>query len=475
METPVYTMQGHGCDLKRTERIPEGCMYVTIALCGLPSYNDSSYNKMLELFSSNDPMLYDPKKNFKKIEEAIGQKIHVHFYGTNDGDSNTYQDCIYDPFSKWHCDKDGKHISEQNSSELTHFFAYKSGLFEPGNPLIIPQQIFNKQTIPIEQINTIWEHSLLPTTKIILEQIKDVPSITYDALNLAYHRALHTEFGFESITQKELFRRRPGIYYNMACRVPCYADEKPYLDLRRENSDKAQTSFRTSFEEEDVVSTSRDTFLDYIKNTRYLNPKIFKILNAHPEYSEFRDSKNNTPLMIVLNQPLYDIDGRLHLVNQLLDKGADVNSVNKKSVLTLFILFTFSLYPMNTSYIENIVSKANPNTIKQTIIDIFANSMVNNDLDQGVVFETLKILYDASKKYDFFNIIIHSIEQHKTKKFLKMYKEFFKFIGEAPNPMSDMHAGRKTKRKLRLSKTKKTRKMRKSKNPCKSKKLKFKK
>ena len=458
METPVYTMQGHGCDLKRTERIPEGCMYVTMALCGLPSYHDSSYNKMLELFSSNDPMLRDPKKNLKKIEAHIGMKIHVHFHGTNDGDLNTYQDCIYDPFSKWHCDKDGKHVSEQNSSELTHFFAYKSGLFEPGNDLIIPQQIFNKQTIPIEQINTLWEHSLLPTTKVILEQIKDGPFITYDTLNLAYHRALHTEFGFESITQKELFRRHPGIYYNMACRVPCYADEQPYLDLRRQNSDKAQSSFRTSFEETDAETTSRDTFLDYIKTGR-LNPKIFKILNAHPEYSEFRDSENNTPLMIVLKQSSYDIDGHLHLVNQLLDKGADVNSVNKKSVLTLFILFTFS-YPMRTSYIENVVSKANPNTIKQTIIDIFANLMVNNDFDQDTVFETLKILYDASEKYDFFNIILHSIEQHKTKKFLKLYKDFFKFIGETPNPMSDMHAGKRNKNTRRKTKQKKIKRTR---------------
>jgi TPR repeat protein len=271
MEEPiVYTMQAHGCETDEVLKIPPGCIYVTFADCGLEGDVTSDYEKMLELFQSDSPWLKDPVQYKNHIESYINEEniknyksirhIHIH---TSDSDVNTYHNLFYLPNLSWSCNsnKGNRSPPAPLDSSHTHAFYLKSGLYTPGIPLIsdhdvdepIDERIFiDKSKIKLSQLIEIYDGSLLPDLyKIVyyLDEMKGKPltdedDITYDEFERAYLEALNEDAlqidekrPFSSyITQEELFKKYPGIYYNLACRINCEGDVSPKQGLRRKQS-----------------------------------------------------------------------------------------------------------------------------------------------------------------------------------------------------------------------------------------------
>ena len=307
-ETAVYTMQSHGCETDEELQIPPGCIYVTFAECGLEGNTTSDYEKMLELFQNNSPWLKDPVQYKDHIEAYINEEnirahypirhIHIH---TSDSEVNTYHNVCYLPNLLWSCNANKKNRSPPAplDSSHTHAIYLKSGLYTPGIPLIsdhdlhepFDERIFiDKSNIKLSQIIEIYDGSLLPTLDTIvyhLDQMKgknitDDDDITYDEFERAYLEALNEEsLQFDEkrpflsyVTQQELFKNYPGIYYNLACRVNCYGNVSPKQGLRRKQSFESYESMTKSSADQD----NRDAQY-MIANMYYHNnhkPEAFK-------------------------------------------------------------------------------------------------------------------------------------------------------------------------------------------------------
>ena len=57
-DTSVYFMIGHSCDMINDIRpVPENCVYVTKAMCGVVTFHDIGTTKFLQAFSNNSIIL----------------------------------------------------------------------------------------------------------------------------------------------------------------------------------------------------------------------------------------------------------------------------------------------------------------------------------------------------------------------------------------------------------------------------------
>jgi hypothetical protein len=255
MQKPVYTMQAHGCDMRnalggvKTLHVPENCVYVTLAACGKVKKIDRYYAKLIKLIDDNHFSIRDPVRYKTTIEELIELPIHVHHPAARDEFLKTYVDNTYYPFFAWHCDENGI-VYNDKTILTTHVRLLKSGLYTTHSSILndVPENIetfseedmlfvFTKDgKITEEMVRYIYENSIEPSADKIMANLQKYKKSTYSFDDLHYASG--------TITQSELFKQRPGIYYNAVCRNPCkelpYYDSlfKPY-ELRRQKSDIA--------------------------------------------------------------------------------------------------------------------------------------------------------------------------------------------------------------------------------------------
>jgi len=260
MALPVYTMQAHGCDARNmlggveTLKVPEKCVYVTLAQCGQLGKVNLKYKDLIDSIEKNDFTINNPVLYKTIIEKNIYAPIHVHYSEADNAFLKTYVNSHYFPFLAWQCDEHGDHTKKP----FTHVMMLKSGLYKSNVPLIITdlpvgiqenvdnygfKRIITKEnTITEEMVRIIYEHSIYPTADQVISNLQKYKKSTYSFHDL--------ESASGTISQRKLFDLYPGIYYNTACRGPC--DEMPIYDyllkpyeLRRQQSEIANEEFPT--------------------------------------------------------------------------------------------------------------------------------------------------------------------------------------------------------------------------------------
>lgn len=229
---PVYTMLGHGCDTGEILRVPKNCVYVTLSICGETMMMDSFIQETFNtLFRDSNKLLQDPIRYKKELSKLMN--VHIHYDGQfADGTwcDPTYMDCNYHPFLYYKGD---------NTVSASGLHLLGDDLFMKGHPSVEMQKspytslqfvMFPPAGAPPESLDVIYGNSLLPTVQDIKSSIKGV-----------YTAAKVGEVA-KRITQSELFKTRPGIYYNIVCREPCRSTTPLRINLRRQHSERKDIS-----------------------------------------------------------------------------------------------------------------------------------------------------------------------------------------------------------------------------------------
>ena len=229
-EKNVYMNLGHGNDIVKDDPlpVPEGCVYVTFALCGQISTHSHRIMKAFEDPAMKE-LLRDPVKHLARLTAHFGDTLHVHYPGATDPTSRTYYDAKFTPF-----------LANQVKDKC---FSKKSGLYKLGDiatfkapAALIAHEVHSDMrnytaTFPCDDIKEpvlkyIYKGSLNPTLEDILKE-HDAGPLSYKKMKaVAKERAYLQSWAFE---------KWPGVHYNFVCRGSATTEEniKNSATLRR--------------------------------------------------------------------------------------------------------------------------------------------------------------------------------------------------------------------------------------------------
>jgi hypothetical protein len=226
---PAYFFDGHGCDTGILTKVPDNCLYVTIALCG----NNITTGQVKPFYSIDPDLLLNPIKHKNAIEKHM--KLPIQIY--NPGD--TYSDVMYSTplFFK---------VSKHKTPDVIETLVLKSGL---QNVYLKSYDIFSVKNSDIKQ--KVFQYSILP-------RIEDVPDISSEE---------KIEEKWElNFRQSELFEHYEGIYYNIACRSACGEILKPYVALRRQDSITRRITNGSIKTMKQLIEIDKPTLYEWIDN-----------------------------------------------------------------------------------------------------------------------------------------------------------------------------------------------------------------
>jgi len=199
----AYTMRAHSCDTTKYYKVPKGCVYITALNSGQELWttdeNDPT-KKFLDLFSSNAEILRNPLLHKTQLRELFGNKVQICYADSPNPFYRKYPNCLYKPLLDWKFDT--KNVFE------------KSGLFQLGNvPNYYTGEILNtKDNLTPKHIKFIYDNSIFPRLDTILGSTN---------FPIGYETFKEGILQNYEISQRELFKLYPGIYYNFTCRDPC--------------------------------------------------------------------------------------------------------------------------------------------------------------------------------------------------------------------------------------------------------------
>ena len=276
----IFYMGGHGCDTADTLPVPPGCVYVTIAECGMQAFTDKTRKKFIEMFSSNNDLLKNPIENLIELRKIFGPHLHIHYPEAENENMQTYTNNIYYPVLGW----DNK--SHQN--------VLKSGLYSIGTYLKEDSYQKINGNITKEQLEYLYKDSIYPSHY----DLSDVMKL-YDLSYGEFEEQINDVF---VIDQSTLFEFFPGIHYNFACRSPCDVDTPEVKhQLRRQHSNKA-------------YELKEGSLLYYIKHNQTDN--AIRLINKSITDINKSDLNGNTPLNLACKNK------NIELAQLLIEKGA---------------------------------------------------------------------------------------------------------------------------------------------------------
>jgi len=216
----VYMTLGHGREHFEEELpVPEGCVYVTFAVCGLVSKD------LYRLLNAvRDPhisvLLADPVRNLRALTAYFGQSLHVHYPGAKNPTSRTYYNTSFLPLVSWKTDvctigKSGFYrIGGRGSSSSVSDFSMP-------NPLARNQYVSETDCDDIshDELRQMYEGSIYPTYDMLASDLDPERGNTYD---IVVHNARKFRY-----SQAWAFQMFPGVHYNFLCRGSSHPGEEP--------------------------------------------------------------------------------------------------------------------------------------------------------------------------------------------------------------------------------------------------------
>ena len=226
----VYTMIAHGCDTPEELPVPEGCVYVTFALCMdiVDIDSGSVFRNFMSMFNRptatnrtgipNGELFSDPVRYKDILESVFGNDIHVHHPGAAHPADRTYINAHFSGLMEFDENEDGiliynsglQQIDDKDKCLMIHNYKY------PQTPLSFFLNKFNDSRFPTR------------------DEVQAAIGSERDGRELV--RIVQQRF---SIDQKTLFEHFKGIHYNFVCRSPCSKSNIRPLLLRRTFSEKA--------------------------------------------------------------------------------------------------------------------------------------------------------------------------------------------------------------------------------------------
>jgi len=289
-EHNVYYMASHSCDTNELLDIPEGCVYVTLGICGKLVWDDKKQTDFIKMFYDNSPLLNDPVTNIEDLQKIFGSDLHIHYAEAKDYRMRKYVNSSFTCFL--------------NREVKTNYFAKKSGLYSNGTYTTSSFYKLN-DTITDKDIDYLYKNSLYPT----IDQIKNFYKLT----NLNYEdfsSQIQTVF---NVDQKTLFHYFPGIYYNFSCRSDCNdstgSNPSAFHIARRQDSFKGNEIERLSF----FKPIDKSSSIHHYLSINQLE-KAKELIKKNYDLNE-KDNEGNSLLYICCRK------GYLELAKLLIEKG----------------------------------------------------------------------------------------------------------------------------------------------------------
>ena len=227
--TPVYTFFGHSCSTGEELPVPEGCVIVTLAVCGAYAWVDGHFAQFDTLFTSPEStILLDPINNKEQIEELLNlpkNSLNINHPNAERPENRMYMNTLYNAELMWNHREFKFH-----TSGLYRYPSRIKGKLNYGKRL---NELTNSEFGQVlEEMYT--DEIIFPTKTSITNTFRELRRKTH----LSKDDVLQ-QIGIEhQMTQKQLFEMYPGIYYLVSCRPACDNDVavKESVVKRRRNS-----------------------------------------------------------------------------------------------------------------------------------------------------------------------------------------------------------------------------------------------
>ena len=221
---PAYTFFGHSYTVGPILKIPDGCILVTLALCGDASYFDVGYPiyNFANFFSNpaNAQFIANPIFFKGVIERAIGAPIGINYPGAARGINEYYMDVQFNS-ELTHVHPAGAVIpGDPNPLDTqSKCYLHRSGLYHSGTGDLRPHivnynDLETNKLILKNEINWMYTDSLYPPRMGVIAKSAQLNFVNTKGFNRIKEIGTHFK-----IRQSELFDRFPGIHYLVTCRV----------------------------------------------------------------------------------------------------------------------------------------------------------------------------------------------------------------------------------------------------------------
>jgi hypothetical protein len=244
----IYSYRGHGADVCDptnhnviTRRVPDGCIYITIEVCGEVTYfNDNREDS----FHSKNPITNGILKYPYLFEDELPTKLSIPSTQAKNIirvrlPGEYYAVSMLSPFAYWYDERNMGYatsgLSEKTKMERSPKASYPKGLYVddigrwlPGTPL---KQLIKKDII------SYFQASVWPTPEKVRECLRDEPDvITPISINdgaescwriknkieeeCGYFRGVSDKDGPDAfLSNTYMMEKFPGIHYNLICRA----------------------------------------------------------------------------------------------------------------------------------------------------------------------------------------------------------------------------------------------------------------
>ena len=237
----VFALMGHGCDLVNENRkiVPKNCKYITLKTCGAHSldlpkiyYAFQDPSIAYALANPDNIHLYNELQKYFEIGATLNLETNIRIHNPGDEYTDSVNTLIAD----------------------AHPLIWKSGVYRLGQAPNLPNgKIYTDamydRSLTLYEIQELYVGSL----------IQPISTLQYYPQGIEQFKAINNSF---SPTISSLMDSTPGIYYNFACRIPCYESNEKEIDLIRLESNMqfhtspTSTGFRSYKYNKDAITTS---------------------------------------------------------------------------------------------------------------------------------------------------------------------------------------------------------------------------
>ena len=234
-DNPPTLICGHGGELCNDDGslqvldIPENCMFITFADCGL-SYGAKPVYDVIVKNERNLHYFEDPIRYKDELEDILKRKIHIHHPNAENEVSRTYVNTQYrligDIIRDDHCQMQLSGLVPLKKENLKNIYETESNRFD---------------CTSLKAWGLYYSASIYPTKKQVApffgKQLASSLSELVDKIPV--------------VTQQFLFKNRPGIYFNPLCRL---------------NNCDVKHVVNRQYKSSRAINRNLNTDLEYIKN-----------------------------------------------------------------------------------------------------------------------------------------------------------------------------------------------------------------
>lgn len=244
-----FLILGHGCDtIDEVYTIPDNWVYVTSGLCGVGTHDSLDFIKLKRDFFNNEPYIKNPCQYYETLNSFFTYNMNIHFANSPSTNNRTFVNSTFILLADFYTNDSDEPVLEKDAE---FWSASKSGIYVNTNDnskyanrdivVTVMKNSENQFIITDEQIERIYEGSILPTAQQVIQSIQQISGKTgkYTTSDLRY-----CNYQFRISLSKLLYgfssKMSSGVIFNPLCRVPCdkntSATTSNKYELRRVNS-----------------------------------------------------------------------------------------------------------------------------------------------------------------------------------------------------------------------------------------------